>query len=94
VQLKVDHNPEYRQFTAVVEGRTSFLQYGERGERLLEYRSTFVPPEVRGRGIATKLVKHALDYARTKGFRVIPTCWFVASVIDKNPEYAVLVKRR
>ena len=56
----------------------------------LDYTSTFVPPELRGRGVGERLVLHALDWARAEGRRVVPTCWFVGKMLDQHPEYADL----
>jgi predicted GNAT family acetyltransferase len=42
-------------------------------------------------GIGRSLVLHVLDRARERGLKVVPTCGFVATVIDENPEYQDLV---
>ena len=55
---------------------------------------TVVEPRFEGRGIGGKLAKAALDDARERGLKVAPRCWFVASYIEKNPEYADLVASR
>lgn len=88
--LKIEHHEERGQFVATVDGDDAVLSYGRIGNDVLEYRSTYVPPALRHRGIATALAIRALDYARAGGFRVVPSCWFVAKVIDEHPEYADL----
>jgi uncharacterized protein len=52
---------------------------------------TFVPPELRGRGIAEKLVRAALDDARRQGRKVVPQCSYVAAFIERHPEFQALV---
>ena len=47
-----------------------------------------------GEGHAATLARSALDEARSRGLRVVPTCPYVASYIRKHPEYADLVERR
>jgi predicted GNAT family acetyltransferase len=87
MELDIRHDLDERRFFAVVEGKEAFLDYGVLDDRLLEYRSTFVPPNLRHRGIATRIIRHALDWARSNGYRVVPSCWFVAAFIRHNPEY-------
>lgn len=85
--IDVNHDPARGIFTARVEGHVAYLRYLPAGERVLDYASTFVPESLRGRGIASAIVRHALDYARAEGLRVIPSCWFVSDFLKKYPEY-------
>ena len=57
-----------------------------RGEGTLVLTHTFVPPEVRGRGLAERLVRVALDYARVERLRVVPSCSYVAAFVERHPE--------
>jgi hypothetical protein len=52
---------------------------------------TETPPELRGRGIASQLVKSALDAARAHGLKVVPRCPFVSAYIARHPEFRDLV---
>ena len=52
------------------------------------FAHTIVPPELGGRGIASRLVQHALAWAREQGLKVRPDCSFVRAYMDKHPEYA------
>jgi predicted GNAT family acetyltransferase len=53
---------------------------------------TEVPPAHSGQGHAATLARTALDEARSRGLKVVPTCPYVASYIGKHPEYADLVR--
>jgi hypothetical protein len=44
-----------------------------------------------GRGLATELIRSALDEMRRRGYLVRPLCPFVRGFIRKNPEYADLL---
>jgi len=44
-----------------------------------------------GHGYAATLARGALDDARSRGLRVVPSCPYVASYLEKHPEYADLV---
>jgi predicted GNAT family acetyltransferase len=52
---------------------------------------TEVDPAHGGQGYAARLARAALDDARSRGLRVVPSCPYVASYVRKHPEYADLV---
>ncbi|MBI2072908.1 MAG: N-acetyltransferase [Gemmatimonadetes bacterium] len=87
----MQHDSALRKFSAIVEGEEAYLRYYPAGEGVLEYASTFVPERLRGRGIASVVVRQALEYAREGGYQVIPSCWFVRGYIQRHAEYAPLV---
>jgi len=53
---------------------------------------TFVPPEMRGRGIAQQLVEALIADAREQGFRIVPQCSYVAAQFRRHPEWADLLE--
>lgn len=55
----------------------------------VEYKHTFVPEALSGRGIVGYLVKTILDNATAKNVRVKPTCSYVKPFIDKRLKYQV-----
>jgi phosphoenolpyruvate-protein phosphotransferase (PTS system enzyme I) len=71
----------------------SFLSYTFEGDSVL-FDHTFVPEALRGRGIASKLVRAALNEARQRRWRIVPRCSYVAAFIKRNSEFADLVSRR
>ena len=85
--ITVTHDRERRTFAARIEGQECYLRYVPAGDGVLDYASTFVPETLRGRGIATAIVRQALDHARAEGLHVIPSCWFVRDFLKKHPEY-------
>ena len=54
------------------------------------FHHTLTPLAHRGNGYAADLVGRALDDVRAAGGKVVPTCWFVADVMDASPDYADL----
>lgn len=89
--IPVTHEPTQQRFVARVAGAEAYLRYAPAGDRVLDYASTFVPPQLRERHIASAIVRQALDYARENGLRIIPSCWFVAGYVERHPEYGDLV---
>jgi len=41
----------------------------------------------KGRGIAAELARFALEDARRRGLRVIPSCPYVRAFLERHPEY-------
>lgn len=89
--LSVKHDEDGKKYYAIVDGRESVCEYGVVDEKTLNFWHTYVPPELRGRGIADELVRQALEDLLEKGFKVIPSCWFVRVYIDRHPRYQGLV---
>jgi len=90
----VQHDPEARKFFVAVDGGESRLSYRPAGDGELDFHSTFTSPELRGRGLAAAVVARGFDYARENGFKVIPSCPYVAAFVDRQPQYADLVAGR
>lgn len=88
--IDITHNQAANRFETTIEGHTGSISYQDQGDRIV-YDHTIVPSELGGKGVGSALVKHALDYARNEGKKVIPTCSFVASYINKHAEYQDLL---
>lgn len=86
----VTDNADQSRFEMAVDGGTAVLQYMER-DGALYLTHTEVPPELEGQGIGSKLVKHVLEQAKSRGQKVAPWCPFVRAYIDRHPEYEPLV---
>lgn len=85
----VQDNLARQRFELALDGHTAFATY-QRADGVLTILHTEVPKELNGRGIGSKLVRGILDGARAAGLKVRPLCPFVASYMDKHPEYADL----
>jgi len=89
--LVVENNEKARQFQLRVEGHLALIQYVY-SDGSIVFVHTEVPPALEGRGIAGKLARAALEYAREHKLSVVPRCPFVAAYIRKHPEYQSLVR--
>ena len=89
----VTHDVQRRRFVARVGESMSHLVYRPKGRGTVDFLSTYVAPEVRGRQVGERLVCEALSWARDEGLAVVPTCWFVDTVVRRHPEYEPLLVR-
>jgi predicted GNAT family acetyltransferase len=86
----VRHDRKRRRFEIAADGGPSVLDYVLE-ERTAVLTHTEVPPALRGRGLAEKLVRAALAWAEEEKLRVEPACSYAARFIQRHPEYARLL---
>jgi uncharacterized protein len=77
-------------FVLDVGGNEVYVLYAEDNETIDLY-STYTPQQLRGQGLAEKVVLAAFEYAKEKNLKVIPSCWYVRVFLDKHPEFKNIV---
>ncbi|WP_371423958.1 GNAT family N-acetyltransferase [Tardiphaga sp.] len=82
-------NKARNRFELDVGGSTAFANYRRAGDRVI-ITHTETPPALRGRGIASELVKGALALIRADGMKVVAGCSFVVDYLERHPDYADL----
>jgi predicted GNAT family acetyltransferase len=80
------HNDEAaKQFYTTVDGHQAVIRYAKTGD-VYDLEHTFVPEELRGRGLAEQLVLGTLTEIRKQGARFIPTCPYIQTFLKRHPE--------
>jgi predicted GNAT family acetyltransferase len=74
-------------------GQSARLTFVETGPDRIAIDYSFVPPEYRGKGVALKLIKKAVEDARTQGFKITPICGYVAAEFRHHPQWADVLER-
>ena len=82
----VRHNEARSRYELDTEHGTALAVYRQQGDRRV-FVHTETPPQDEGKGIASKLIKAALDVSRAAGFRLVPACSFVVAYVRRHPEY-------
>jgi predicted GNAT family acetyltransferase len=67
-------------------GVTTFMTY-KLANGVITFQHTETPVAARGRGLASQLVRGALENARARGLKVVPRCAFVRAYLAKHPEF-------
>jgi predicted GNAT family acetyltransferase len=87
----IEHDREARCFRAAVEGHEAQLEY-DRIDGLMVITHTRVPDAISGRGVASRLTRHAFDTAREEGLQVRPMCSYAAGWAERHPEVRDLLQ--
>jgi predicted GNAT family acetyltransferase len=87
----VRDNKTQSRFELDVEGGLAFANYRVTPSTVI-ITHTETPRALRGRGIASELVRGALELIRADGLKVVAGCGFVVDYLSRHPEYADLVE--
>jgi predicted GNAT family acetyltransferase len=82
--IEVIHQPDKQRFVASSGGEESVLEYTLLPDNAIEFKRTFVPESMRGQGVAEKLVRTGLRWARGQGYEMTASCWYVRRILEKR----------
>lgn len=82
----VRHNEAQSRYELDTEHGVAIAVYRQQGDSLV-FVHTEVPPADEGKGIGAAVVRAALDDSRSRGFKIVPACSFVAAFVHRHPEY-------
>ena len=85
-QLAVEHRLDLKRFQIEIDGQMAMVKYYP-GNKEIIFTHTEVPEAFEGQGVAGKIAKTALEYAKAEGLRVRPMCPYIAAYIQRHPEY-------
>lgn len=88
--MDVQHNEADSRFETTVAGGLALAAYSLR-DGVATFTHTEVPQAAEGQGVASVMVKFALDHAKREGWKVVPQCSFVKGYIDRHSEYKEMV---
>lgn len=81
---EIIHQPDNYQFVINVGTAQAVLTYelsasntALNTQDLCNFSRTFVPKELRGKGLAEKLVRHGLSWAKSQDLQIEASCWYV-----------------
>lgn len=89
VEIEVQHNADAKRFEVRLADAIAMVEYMRAGNNII-FTHTEVPPAFEGLGIASKMARVALDYARDNGLKVQPLCPFIKGYIERHPEYKAI----
>lgn len=81
----IRHDEAGQRFVVDIDGHLGVLEY-TLAHGVMRLVHTGVPAAIGGRGVAGDLVRNALDFARTRGYKVRPECAYAAAWMQRHPE--------
>lgn len=85
-QLTVKNNTDKHRFEVSLDDQLALVEYRIAGPNII-FTHTEVPPEFEGMGIAGKMAKVALDYAKAEGYKIQALCPYIAAYVRRHAEY-------
>jgi len=86
----VRDNKALSRFELDTESGVAFANYRlAPGQVIITHTET--PVDLRGRGVASRLIEGALELIRADGHKLIAGCGFVVDYLELHPEYSDLV---
>jgi len=83
---QIRHNELAQRFEVTIDGKLSRADY-RLHDGVMHMVHTEVPMQQEGRGIAARLVRAAMEYARERGYKVRPACSYVRTFMARNREF-------
>lgn len=81
---EIKHQPEDNRFVLNLDSQDAQLKYRFSDDQRIDFTSTYVPPEFRGKGYARQLVDEGLAWARSQGYHIEASCSYVATVLKRG----------
>lgn len=81
--MDIQHEPQRHRFVVSLDGLESVLEYRLQGDNI-NFTHTFVPEALRGRGIAEKLVRTGIAWAREQGYVMQASCWYAKRFLERG----------
>ncbi len=82
-ELTIEHQQENHRFMIAVEGYEALLEYRLDGKHI-NFSHTFVSDGLRGKGLAERLVRHGLKWAKAQEYQISASCWYVQKFLKPD----------
>jgi len=82
--MEIEHQPSRQRFVHESGGYSAVLEYVMLTRDRIDFKRTFVPEELRGRGIAERLVRTGLAWARAQGYAIEASCWYAQRFLRRS----------
>lgn len=89
--IEVADAPDRNRYELSIDGEVVGFSVYRTRPGLIAFVHTEVDERLQGRGLADRLIRFALEDARTRELAVLPFCPFVKAFIERHREFEALV---
>jgi hypothetical protein len=83
----ITHDIKNHKFFCIVDGLECFASYIVIDYKVLDFNHTFVPPQLRNKGIAAKIFDEVLKYLAENDIKIIPSCSYAEKYFSEHREF-------
>ena len=87
MKITNEENASGGRYVAELEGHEAEMTYSRTSPTLIIIDHTGVPDALRGKGVGQALALHAVEAARTGGWKIIPLCPFFKAQAFRHEEW-------
>ncbi len=84
MEIIATHQPELNRFVVLIDGEEAVLEYRLLPDNGIDFTRTFVPEALRGAGVAEKLVRTGIAWARDQNYDMQASCWYVTRFLKRG----------
>lgn len=77
------HQDDQRFVIELANDEDAVLEYRFIDATHIDFTRTYIPPSMRGKGIARELVNHGLNWAREQQLHIHASCWYVKRILNE-----------
>lgn len=77
------NNTAENRYELMTDGHMSIAEYTLQGNEL-RINHVFVPDELRGRGVAAKVMGGVVSDAKSRGLTIVPVCSYAVAYLQRN----------
>jgi predicted GNAT family acetyltransferase len=82
--IVINHDQQHHMFYIKLNGRAAHLKYEKLNKDVVNIKETYVPSSARKNGLASHLVKHTIELARSQNQKVVASCPFALDYMKKH----------
>jgi hypothetical protein len=94
MKFTIKHDTKSQKFYTLIGGKECSLKYEKISDNVYNLKMMFVPKNLRGQGIASRIMEFTLTYAKKNTIKVKASCSYVEKYLDNHREYAEVVYSR
>lgn len=82
--INVVHDEVQHYFKINLDNHCAYLAYVELPGGVIDVYRTFVPEDLRGKGVAAELAKAVINFADEQQLKIVPSCSYMESYMKKQ----------